>query len=152
MDELEQLVKDNKPLPRFPLAGTLRAKASAEASAPWKSTNVVGILPGSDPKLKDEYVIMSAHLDHVGVGSAVNGDSIYNGAMDDASGVATVIEIARMLKESGAKPKRSILFLAVRRPKRRACWGRGTSRRVPRCPSRRSLPTSTWICSCRCIR
>jgi len=56
---------------------------------------------------------MSAHLDHVGVGRPVNGDAIYNGAMDDASGVASMIEIARLLKTSGAKTKRSILFIAV---------------------------------------
>jgi Zn-dependent M28 family amino/carboxypeptidase len=55
---------------------------------------------------------MSAHLDHVGIGRAINGDNLYNGAMDDASGVASVIEIARLLKESGARPKRSILFMA----------------------------------------
>jgi Zn-dependent M28 family amino/carboxypeptidase len=61
--------------------------------------------------LKSEYVVMSAHLDHVGIGRAVNGDTLYNGAMDDASGVASVIEIARLLKESGVKPKRSILFM-----------------------------------------
>lgn len=111
LEELEQLVRENKSLPSFPLVGTLRATASVKRGS-MEAPNVVGILPGSDPKLKDEYVIMSAHLDHVGVGRPVNGDSIYNGAMDDASGVATVIEIARMLKDAGAKPKRSILFLA----------------------------------------
>jgi len=56
---------------------------------------------------------MSAHLDHVGVGRAVNGDAIYNGAMDDASGIASLVEVARLLKESGARPKRSIAFVAV---------------------------------------
>ncbi len=56
---------------------------------------------------------MSAHLDHVGVGRPVEGDNIYNGAMDDASGIASVLEIARVMKETGAKPKRSIIFLAV---------------------------------------
>jgi Zn-dependent M28 family amino/carboxypeptidase len=58
-------------------------------------------------------VVISAHLDHLGIGEPVNGDKIYNGAMDDASGIASLIEVARGLKESGAKPKRSILFLAV---------------------------------------
>ena len=58
------------------------------------------LLPGSDPKLKDEYVVLSAHLDHVGVGKPINGDTIYNGAMDDASGIATILEVARMMKES----------------------------------------------------
>ncbi len=76
--------------------------------------NVVGVMEGSDPKLKDEYVIHSAHLDHVGVGNAVEGDSIYNGAHDNASGSASLLEIARLytsLKKN--QPRRSILFLWV---------------------------------------
>jgi hypothetical protein len=112
IDELHQLVADKKPLPRFPLAGTLRVQAALERNT-ISSDNVVGIYEGSDPQLKSEYVVMSAHLDHVGIGRAVNGDSIYNGAMDDASGVASAIEIARLLKQSGAKPRRSIVFVAV---------------------------------------
>jgi len=110
IDELNQLVADKKPLPRFPLTGTLRAHASVKRS-PIASENIVGIYEGSDPRLKNEYVVMSAHLDHIGVGRPVNGDTIYNGAMDDASGVASVIEIARLMKESGAKPKRSVIFM-----------------------------------------
>lgn len=110
--EIEELIKANKPLPRFPLAGTLRAKATLTRE-PLQAPNVVAMLPGSDPKLKDEYVIMSAHLDHVGVGRPVNGDGVYNGAMDDASGIASVLEIARYMTQSGAKPKRSVIFLAV---------------------------------------
>jgi Zn-dependent M28 family amino/carboxypeptidase len=78
-----------------------------------KSENVVGVFPGSDPNLKKEYVVVSAHLDHLGIGEPVNGDRIYNGAMDDASGDASLIEIARAMKDSGAQPKRSILFLSV---------------------------------------
>jgi Peptidase family M28 len=111
IDELDQLVTDRKPLPRFPLTATLRAHAAVKRET-IDSTNVIGIYEGTDPKLKGEYVVMSAHLDHVGIGRAVNGDSIYNGAMDDASGVASVIEIARLLKETNARPKRSILFMA----------------------------------------
>jgi len=111
IEELVQLVADKKPLPRFPLIGTLRARVTMKR-ARLDSANVIGIYEGSDPRLKTEYVVMSAHLDHEGIGPAVNGDSIYNGAMDDASGVASVLEIARLLKDSGAKPKRSILFMA----------------------------------------
>jgi Zn-dependent M28 family amino/carboxypeptidase len=111
IDELEQLIGDKKPLPRFPLVGALRVQAAVRRQA-IDSENVIGIYEGSDPQLKTEYVVMSAHLDHVGIGRAVDGDSIYNGAMDDASGVASAIEIARLLKEAGAKPKRSILFMA----------------------------------------
>jgi hypothetical protein len=112
LEELDQLVADKKPLPRFPLNGTLRAHAAIQRT-PVDSENVVGIYEGSDPRLKNEYVVMSAHLDHVGVGRPINGDSIYNGAMDDASGVASVMEIARLLNASTAKPKRSIVFVAV---------------------------------------
>ena len=112
MDEIAKLAAENQPLPRFELKGTLRSKAVMKRET-LEAPNVAGILPGTDPKLKNEYVIMSAHLDHVGVGRAINGDSIYNGAMDDASGIASILEIARIMKESGAKPKRSIIFLAV---------------------------------------
>jgi len=112
VEELSQLVAAKKPLPRFELKGTLRAHAAVKRT-PLDSENVVGIHEGSDPRLKNEFVVMSAHLDHVGVGRPVNGDAIYNGAMDDASGVASMIEIARLLKTSGAKTKRSILFIAV---------------------------------------
>jgi len=111
-EELEALARENKPLPRFPLVGTLRAKATIQKGS-LEAPNIAGIYPGADSALKNEYVIISAHLDHLGVGRPVNGDSIYNGAMDDASGIASMLEIARLLKESGAKPKRSILFVAV---------------------------------------
>lgn len=111
IDELDQLVADKKPLPRFPLVPTLRAHASVTRT-PLDSENIIGTYEGSDPRLKNEYVVMSAHLDHLGIGRPVNGDDIYNGAMDDASGVASVIEIARLVKESAHKPKRSIVFMA----------------------------------------
>jgi len=77
------------------------------------SRNVVARLEGSDPQLKNEYVVYSAHWDHLGVGEPVNGDNIYNGALDNASGVATVLEIARSYKRVSPQPKRSILFLMV---------------------------------------
>jgi hypothetical protein len=112
LEDLHRLIAQQGPLPRFPLAGTLRAQAALERES-IASSNVIGILEGSDPRLKSEYVVMSAHLDHVGVGRAIDGDNVYNGAMDDASGVASVIEIARLLKASGGAPKRSILFAAV---------------------------------------
>ena len=111
-EEIEALVKDNKPLPRFTLPATLRAKATLHRE-PMEAPNVAAILPGSDANLKGEYVIMSAHLDHVGVGRPVNGDAIYNGAMDNASGIASLLEVARLVRQSGAAPKRSIVFVAV---------------------------------------
>ena len=108
---LDALAAD-KPLPHFPLGVTVRARVGMTRSE-VKSDNVAGVLPGSDPELKKEYVVLTAHLDHVGVGEPINGDPIYSGAMDDASGDASLIEIARALKESGAHPRRSILFLSV---------------------------------------
>ncbi len=100
------------PLPRFPLGARLRIHADVRRSTA-RSANVVGVLRGSDPALRKEYVIATAHLDHLGIGEPINGDSIYSGAMDNASGVATLIEIARELNESGTRPKRSLVFLAV---------------------------------------
>lgn len=77
-----------------------------------RSANVVAKLPGSDAALRDEYVVFTAHWDHFGIGEAVDGDSIYNGARDNATGTAALLELARAFKNAGA-PKRSILFVAV---------------------------------------
>ncbi len=71
--------------------------------------NAVGILKGADPKLQHEAILLSAHLDHLGIGPAVNGDSIYNGADDDASGTTAVLELARVLG-AGPHPKRTVIF------------------------------------------
>lgn len=78
-----------------------------------ESANVVGLLPGSDPQLKNEFIVVTAHLDHLGRGTAVNGDAVYNGAHDNAVGTGIMLEIARSLYASNAKPRRSILFVAV---------------------------------------
>jgi hypothetical protein len=77
------------------------------------SFNVVGKVTGSDAKLKNEYVIHSAHLDHLGIGRPVEGDSLYNGAHDNASGVSSLLQIANIYSQVKVKPKRSILFVAV---------------------------------------
>jgi hypothetical protein len=76
-----------------------------------QSPNVVGLLRGSDPRLRDEYVVYTSHLDHIGVTAPVDGDAINNGAFDNASGIAAMLEIARAL--AAAKPRRSILFIAT---------------------------------------
>jgi hypothetical protein len=110
--EIAQLARDAKPLPRFALPGTLKVQAALTRDI-FEASNVAGLFEGSDPSLKSEYVVMTSHLDHVGIGRAVNGDTIYNGAMDDASGIAAMLQIATMLKKSGATTKRSILFVAV---------------------------------------
>lgn len=83
-----------------------------------QSPNVVAILPGSDPALANEYVLLMAHLDHVGIkpaapGAPAGADTLHNGAMDNASGTATLLEVARAMASSGIRPKRSILFAAV---------------------------------------
>jgi Zn-dependent M28 family amino/carboxypeptidase len=111
-DELLKIVDAGKPLPYFPLTASLRAKVKVDRRQ-IESQNVVAMRPGSDPMLKNEYVIMSAHLDHLGVAEPIDGDAIYNGAMDNASGVASLVEIARTLDESKATTKRSLLFVLV---------------------------------------
>lgn len=77
------------------------------------SPNVIGMLPGSDPKLAGEYVLLMGHLDHTGVDPAKEGDKIFNGAMDNASGIAAMLEAARALASAPTRPRRSILFAAV---------------------------------------
>lgn len=99
-------------MPTGPLVGTL-AIASKTRLRTSDTRNVVGMIEGSDPVLKDQYLIISAHLDHVGVGEPVGGDRIYNGAMDNAIGNAMLLEIARRFQASGKKPRRSILFIPL---------------------------------------
>ncbi len=96
----------------FALPGMLTLSATTGLRK-TESANVVGMLPGSDPQLKNEYVVVTAHLDHLGRGSAVNGDSVYNGAHDNAVGMGIMLEIARALHASNVKPRRSIIFVAV---------------------------------------
>ncbi|MCC5935048.1 MAG: M28 family peptidase [Balneolales bacterium] len=75
--------------------------------------NVIGVLPGSDRRLRDEYVVFSAHHDHLGVGMAVDGDSVFNGAMDNASGTSGMIEMARAFASVQPHLRRSLMFAAV---------------------------------------
>lgn len=93
----------------LPPGTEIRLEAPLKPQQPAYTWNVVGRIPGSDPQLKPEAILLSAHLDHVGEGKPVNGDSIYNGADDDASGVAAVLELARALS-SAAKPRRTVIF------------------------------------------
>jgi len=110
--ELADLAAQGKPLPRFSLPATLRAKFRVEAGD-LKSDNILATLPGSDAALAKEYIVVSAHLDGYGIGEPWNGDRIYNGAFDDAAYVATLIDMAERLHESGKKLKRSLLFVVV---------------------------------------
>jgi Zn-dependent M28 family amino/carboxypeptidase len=90
-----------------------RAKnASATSAAPVKVRNVVGILQGSDPLLKDTYVLVTAHYDHLGMKPG-QGDGIFNGANDDGSGTVSVIELAKAFSQHKTRPKRSIVFMTV---------------------------------------
>jgi len=110
--EIMKIAESGKALPRFNLPASIRASVVFERKV-IESQNVAGILRGTDPKLKDEYVVLSAHLDHVGKGEPINNDPIYNGAMDNASGVATLIEAARAFGSGKKQLKRSVIFLAV---------------------------------------
>ena len=110
--ELAALGKDRLPLPHFPLQVSLSA-TTVTHSRDVNSTNIVARIPGSDPKLKDEYVVLSAHIDHVGIGEPINGDRIYNGAMDNGSGSALLLDIARSLKQTHTTLKRSLLLVWV---------------------------------------
>ncbi len=103
------------PAPAQPRLGAVASWAqwdSLPAANRLTATNVVGVLAGSDPALRDEVVLVTAHYDHIGIGRAVDGDSINNGADDDASGVIAVIEMAKALR-SGPRPKRTIVFMAI---------------------------------------
>ncbi|KRC34508.1 hypothetical protein ASE10_07300 [Lysobacter sp. Root76] len=96
----------------FDLPGRI-VLAARNTVAPLESRNVVARLPGSDRRLSAEHVVFSAHLDHVGIGPPVDGDAIYNGAIDNALGVAVMLEAARKLAAAPTPPRRSILFVAV---------------------------------------
>ncbi len=96
----------------FPLAASVTMHIVSRYSEA-ESPNVAAILPGSDPQLKNEYVSFTAHLDHLGMGDPVKGDSIYNGAADNASGTAALLEMARAFSELHPAPRRSLLFIAV---------------------------------------
>jgi Zn-dependent M28 family amino/carboxypeptidase len=110
--EIAALAKDRKPLPHFPLDTSLEATAAIVTKS-VTSANLVGKLPGTDPALKDEFVVLSAHIDHIGIGAPINGDPIYNGAMDNGSGSALALDMANEFKAHPETLKRSILFLLV---------------------------------------
>jgi len=98
--------------PRLALATSLDVTLHTE-SREMPSANVAGLIEGSDPALKDEVIVLSAHLDHVGVSPPIKGDGINNGALDNAGGIATTLEVARAFQEAAKRPRRSVLVLAV---------------------------------------
>jgi Zn-dependent M28 family amino/carboxypeptidase len=97
----------------FPLNASIKVKTQTILKDDLMGQNVIGLLTGSDPVLKNEYVVYVSHLDHLGIGPAVKGDSIYNGAHDNASGVAINLEAARLFASLPKAPRRSILFVGV---------------------------------------
>ena len=112
LQEVLDLLKDRKPLPRFPLAVSIKARATVKKKD-VESANLVAQLQGNDPRLKSEYVVLSAHLDHLGTGEPINGDRIYNGAMDNAAGSAVLLDMVASLKKQSKNLKRSLLFVFV---------------------------------------
>jgi Zn-dependent M28 family amino/carboxypeptidase len=110
--EIAVAAKQRQRLPRFPLAVSIKATMKLEKHN-VQSANVIARVPGNDPELKNEYVVLSAHIDHLGIGEPISGDRIYNGAMDNASGSAVLLDVASSLKKSEEKLKRSLLFVFV---------------------------------------
>lgn len=112
--DLDQLMKDAQSRDFKPRELKAHLKASLVSKVrPMKSNNVVALIPGSDPKLKDEAVIYSAHYDHLGIRPEMPGDNIFNGANDNATGVAMLLEMASAFASSPQKPKRALYFAAV---------------------------------------
>jgi hypothetical protein len=129
LSDLLEKVKAGQPLPRIRLAAELRARLRC-TSQPAPSENVVALLEGRDSQLRREVVVLTAHLDHVGqFGSGE--DTIYNGAMDNASGVASLIDLAARLRASGYAPRRSIAFVAVTAEERNLLGSYYFARRPP---------------------
>jgi Zn-dependent M28 family amino/carboxypeptidase len=112
-EEVIAEAEEGAPAP-FELAAKASMAMDSSVSDTFYSPNVLAVLEGSDPALRGEYVVMSAHLDHIGVSEHAEGeDKINNGALDNASGVAVMLEVARAYARAGKKPRRSILFAAV---------------------------------------
>jgi Zn-dependent M28 family amino/carboxypeptidase len=127
--ELLALSNAGKVLPRFPLPSAARVRVAIAATT-LDSDNVIGVLPGTDPVLRNEYVVISAHIDHVGVGEPINGDAIYNGAMDNASGIATLLETAAAAAATGGY-RRSLVFAAVTAEEKGLLGSRYFANRLP---------------------
>jgi Zn-dependent M28 family amino/carboxypeptidase len=113
LQRIRSLAAARKPIKGF----NLPARLSVSVNSQWQdfsSPEVIGILPGADPKLAAEHIVLAGHLDHLGVkkGTKPGEDAIYNGALDNAAGVATLIEAAREFVQSGKRPRRSVMFVA----------------------------------------
>ena len=114
----------DEPLQATPLTGTrVELNMTQQVTRRTSAPNVVAFLPGSDPELRNEYVVLSAHMDHIGVGAPnAEGDSINNGADDDASGTSAIVELAQAYASMEAAPRRSMIFLTVS-GEEKGLWG-----------------------------
>jgi len=111
VEEVYAAARESKPLSfALPVTAKLRSGTTFTEKT---SQNIAALLPGSDPVLKNEFVVYTAHIDHLGIGEPVKGDAIYNGALDNASGTAILMELARTFAGLKVHPKRSIGFVAV---------------------------------------
>jgi hypothetical protein len=110
LDEVFQAAAGQAEFPAFALEKAVAVKYKSR-HVHGESANVIALLEGADAELKNEYLVLSAHVDHLGIGRAVDGDNIYNGAWDNAVGCAALVEIARAFGAAGVRPRRSILFL-----------------------------------------
>jgi Zn-dependent M28 family amino/carboxypeptidase len=111
LEKVYAVLKSGKPQ-SFPLKVNAQLNVSTNLSE-VQSSNLIGLIPGSDPVLKKEHIVYVAHLDHFGIGTPVKKDSIYNGAHDNASGVAILLEIAKAFKALSELPRRSIVIAVV---------------------------------------
>lgn len=110
-DQVIDMAEKHK-IKSFPLKTSLKFKGAFK-DRDFIERNVIGMVQGSDPLLKDSYIILSAHYDHLGIGAPIKNDSIYNGALDNAIGVSVLLELARSFSDLKIKPKRSIIFMAT---------------------------------------
>jgi Zn-dependent M28 family amino/carboxypeptidase len=110
--DIAALADASRPVPAFALGQVLRAEVAVERRS-LSSPNVLARLPGSDPGLAAEHVVLSAHLDGLGIGAPVDGDPVYSGALDNADGAAAMIGIAERFVREGVRPRRSLLFAIV---------------------------------------
>jgi len=110
--DVSQAAASQDKVPAFSLEKTVEVRSKSR-HVPVESMNVIALIEGADAELKNEYVVLSSHVDHLGIGRAVGGDDIYNGAWDSAAGCGVLVEVARAFGAAGARPRRSVLFLAV---------------------------------------
>jgi Zn-dependent M28 family amino/carboxypeptidase len=108
---LDEVEKPDADLMGFPLKATAELTAVTKVRR-YSSPDVVGVIEGADPLLKNEFVMLMAHLDHIGITPGKSGDRINNGALDNAAGTATLLEVARAFTAAGPPPRRSVLVVA----------------------------------------